>query len=417
MASSLDILAILSDKDNYDRFSPFIKEHLVGVEAYTIIKDMGDFLKKHDEMTWKTFAPYFFMVKHPMFKPDKVEIYKEIFDSLETHTPNEDLVEELTEHFISKDYATKIGEAALSIVEGKGGYTMDSVHHLVEEYEVELDKAGDIDSFLVTDDADEILKATSSTNGLKFRLPELREALGPIRKGHFLVFTSYSGAGKTTMLASESVELAQQIEEGKYLLYFNNEEDGNAVRKRIQQSATGFTSKDMEDNPAGFISAWNAHPAKGRILVYDRGEMYTRDMERVIKRYPPGLIIIDQLWKCHRAGNASENEVTKLSMVFNWGREMAKRHCPVITVHQADSSAHGQLWIEANQMYMSKVGLQGEMDAIITLGRSLDPGFENIRGLYTPKNKLTGKETFKAHVELDAERAVYNSLGTTGRIM
>lgn len=417
MASSLDILAILSDKDNYDRFSPFIKEHLVGVEAYTIIKDMGDFLKKHDEMTWKTFAPYFFMVKHPMFKPDKVEIYKEIFDSLETHTPNEDLVEELTEHFISKDYATKIGEAALSIVEGKGGYDMDSVHHLVDEYEVELDKAGDIDSFLVTDDAAEILKATSSSNGLSFRLPELQETIGRIRKGHFIVISAYVGAGKTTLLASEAVELASQMEEGKHLLWFNNEEDGNAVRKRIQQSATGFTSKDMEDNPTGFISAWNAHPAKGRILVYDRGEMYTRDMERVIKRYPPGLIIIDQLWKCHRAGNATENEVTKLSMVFNWGREMAKRHCPVITVHQADSSAHGQLWIEANQMYMSKVGLQGEMDAIITLGRSLDPGFENIRGLYTPKNKLTGKETFKAHVELDAERAVYNSLGTSGRIM
>ena len=76
------------------------------------------------------------------------------------------------------------------------------------------------------------------------------------------------------------------------------------------------------------------------------------------------------------------------SQPANWGREIAKAYAPVITVHQADGTAEGVQWIDMSQLYMSKTGIQGEADAIITIGRQPDKG--NARFMYIPKNKMTG---------------------------
>ena len=75
-------------------------------------------------------------------------------------------------------------------------------------------------------------------------------------------------------------------------------------------------------------------------------------------------------------------------MIFNWARELAKKYAPVITVHQADGSAEGVKWIDMSKLYGSKTGVQGEADAIITIGRLPEEG--NKRYLYVPKNKLDG---------------------------
>lgn len=111
-------------------------------------------------------------------------------------------------------------------------------------------------------------------------------------------------------------------------------------------------------------------------------------MEAILKKYKAGLIIFDQLWKIHGFDESSGNEVTRQTMLFNWGRELSKKHAPVIAVHQADGSAEGMRWIDMSRLYGSKTGIQGEADAIITVGR--DPATGDSRYLYVPKNKLKG---------------------------
>ena len=41
-------------------------------------------------------------------------------------------------------------------------------------------------------------------------------------------------------------------------------------------------------------------------------------------------------------------------------------------------------------MHGSQTDIQGEADAIIALGRTHEPGFEQSRFIYIPKNKLAG---------------------------
>jgi len=409
MTSSLDVLSILANKEHYERFSPFIQEHLVGPESWVIIKDMGAYFEKHTNFTWATFATFFLMVKHPMYKPDKVDTFRTIFEALDNHEPDEDLLDELTEHFISKDYATKVGEAALSIVEGNDSYGMEDITSLMSEFDLELDRAQEMESFFVEEDDDLLMEEFERKGGLKWKLSALDEAVGNILKGDFIMFAAGVGAGKTTMLVNEACHMADQLPDDEYVVWFLNEERGQKLRSRISQSATGMTKQEIIDDPAKFMALWKGSNARNKIKIYDRGLMFTNDMERVLKKYKAGLIIVDQLWKCKMPGKSSEGEVTRVGLVFNWGREMAKIHAPLITVHQADATAVGQMWIEQNQLHMSKIGVQGEMDAIITLGRSLDPSMATTRGLYTPKNKISGNETFRSYVTLDAERATYTT--------
>ena len=116
--------------------------------------------------------------------------------------------------------------------------------------------------------------------------------------------------------------------------------------------------------------------------------MSVYDVETLVEKYDVGLLIFDQLWKVHGFEKDAGNEVTRQTMIFNWAREMAKKIAPVITVHQADGSAEGQKWIDMGQLYGSKTGVQGEADAIITIGRLPEEGDK--RYLYIPKNKLDG---------------------------
>lgn len=413
MIGNLDILSILTDKESYTRFSPFIKEHLVGKESWVIIGDLGEWYEKHEQVDWEKFAPWFFIVRHPMYNREKVAVFDTVFDKLKEHEIEEALKEQLVEHFIAKDYAMKIAETGLAITEGSASYKMGDISELYSEYETELDLAADLETFLVTDEA--ILEEDDpSKAGLTWRLEELNEAVGPIKKGNFLMVGAYVGAGKTAMLVSEATHMAPQLKEDEYILWFNNEEDGGAVRKRIQSAVTGFTKEMKLRDPDKFQEAWNDSDVRGKIKIIDKGAMFTNDMEAYMKKYTPGLIIIDQLWKVHGFTRTTDNEVTRVSLMFNWGREIAKKYCPVITVHQADGSAHGQEWIEVNQLYNSKVAVQGEMDVIMTLGRSLDAGMEDVRGLYTPKNKLTGKEDYKAHVILNKDLSLFESPSSGG---
>ena len=220
MISSLDILHIISDKECYERFVPHIKEHLVGKEAWTIIQDLQEYFEKHEELNWESFSQYFLLTKHSIFQPAKAQVYKDIFEKLGDYEPDEALEEDLISHFIEKDYATKIAETSLAIIEGSADYEMDDIEKLIGDFDKEVDRSADIEDSVVVDDALEILKSTSKKTGLHWRLPELNEALGKINKGDFLVIAAYSGTGKTTMLASEVWGMAQQLPEDEYVLWF-----------------------------------------------------------------------------------------------------------------------------------------------------------------------------------------------------
>jgi replicative DNA helicase len=388
----LDILNLFKDKSLYTRFSRFINKASVSKETYTILEDLAVYYETEEELDWVKFAAWFFLVQHSTMKIETTEIYKRIFDRADA-LYGVVIDPKIIEAFIARSYADKVVEVSSSVAEGGLTHTLDEVDGILSAYRDEVGKAGKLEDMFVTHDIHVLSDALSTAKGYKWRLAELNAACGSLRIGDFIIISARPDSGKTTMLASEATFMAPQMEADKHVLWFNNEEMGEKVQYRIMQSALGITREEFEAKKTYYYEKYaDAVGRVDRIKVLDNALLHKADIEEILRNYKAGLIIIDQLWKVKGFEKEATTEVDRQTRMFAWARSLAKIHCPVVTVHQADGSAEGQLWIEMNQLYGSKTGIQGEADAIITLGRSHESGYENIRGLYVPKNKMVGDD-------------------------
>lgn len=390
--NDIEILKVFSKRGTWERYSSYVKEHNVTKETFVILKCIDEYYTSDTtrlEIEWETFSTWFKVVKNSGMKPETIELYQKIFENIKTSTDTsvtEDIIAALT----TKDYLTRIADIALRGAEGTAKTTIEDIIALTDEYEASSSSISGED-FIINDDIHGLIEHVSGGNGLDWRLEELNVSLGPLRKGDFITITARPDSGKTTMLAAESSFMAPQLTNEQCVLWFNNEEEGRKVKFRIIQAAIGWTTKDILANPIKAYAEYEktvGHLKK--ILVYDRPSFSVRDVTAVLKDYNPGLIIFDQLRKVKGFEKEGGNDVGRLQLLFQQAREWAKEYAPVINVHQARGDAEGQRWIELNQMHGSQTDIQGEVDAIIALGRTHEPGLEYSRFIYTPKNKLSG---------------------------
>ena len=81
----IELIAILSNKDDYYRFKPFIKDYTIPKETRTIINDFDEYYKNNPSITnidIGKFSTWFLVLKHSTLKPTQAEIYQEIFKNV-----------------------------------------------------------------------------------------------------------------------------------------------------------------------------------------------------------------------------------------------------------------------------------------------------------------------------------------------
>lgn len=389
----IDLLLVLKNKERYTKYSRFIKPGAVGEEVWNILQAMGDWFKHNTiatEVVWKHFNAWFCLVRHAKMDKAKLTVYKDLIERLETSAdPDEDDIKPLLEGLITRDYAAQIAEKALKIADGDFTISLPSIVDLVEQRNSAIGKVDSVDRHILVPSLAGL--ASVSAPGLRWRLECLNLSLGDLRLGDLVVVGTRPDTGKTTLLAAEATYMAPQLPPEKCVLWVNNEEEGNKVFRRIIQSTLGITSAKLESNfPQALEDYKKAVGRNDKIVMLNKADVHIRDVEHLVKKYDVGLVIFDQLWKVHGFDTEAGNEVTRQTMLFNWARELAKKIAPVITVHQADGSAEGVKWIDMSKLYGSKTGIQGEADAIVTIGRLPDEG--NKRFVFVPKNKLPGKD-------------------------
>ena len=391
---SLNLLKSLSERDKYDRFHKYVDKFVISSEHSTILNDMGEWFESFptiEEIDWEEFSSWFKIVKHPSFKSDKLAVYDAVLTRLTTMEGNSELAEEIIESLIVQEYGAKIADVSQRIAEGDTEAHIDDIDDLIHAYTTESKKAAEKDSCFVTDDLHEVLESLKKGSGLRWSLDALNKSCGELRLGDFIIFASRPDGGKTSFLASQATHMLPQMEDDQVVLWFNNEEGGKKIRGRIISSALGLTTEDMLANPDDTADLYIEYLDGKKIIIFDKATLHVRDIAKVLTKHKVGLIIIDQLRKVHGFEKAG-NEVMKLQMLYQQGREWAKEYAPLITVHQADGTAEGQKWIEMNQLHGSKTDIQGEADAIITLGRVPADESPNARYLYIPKNKMSGED-------------------------
>lgn len=351
-------------------------------ELRLVYEALAQFMAKHGRDTNPEELEVFFLSLHPAMEPVKKEFYHAIFENLQATDVSSAVVEDLLGALSRRDGLLQLAVSAYEAAEGRGDAL--AVAKAASDLSQENIHSSDALTF-VTDDLEQLYEKAVKENGLRWRLKSLNQALGSLRKGDFGFVFARPETGKTTFLASECSYMAGQA--SSPVLWFNNEEQGEKVMLRCYQAALGLPLEQL------FSSMGKARKSyfdvtKGNLKLVDEARLDRRAVEAACETIKPALIVFDQIDKI--VGFKADRDDLVLGAVYQWARELAKTYCPVIGVCQADGTAEGVKWLTMAHVANAKTSKQAEADWILGIGRSNDPGYEQVRHFNVSKNKLIG---------------------------
>jgi len=277
--------------------------------------------------------------------------------------------------------AGELAKVALDVEDGSA-----NIEDLMQKVnQLEQEEVTDIEATSVNMDLLDLHHSQIATPGLRWRLDWLNKSLGSLRKGDFGFVFARPETGKTTFLASEMTHMITQTDGD--ILWFNNEEQGRKVAVRCYQAMFGVTNKELFDNKEEHYASYK-DTIGNRLKIYDfEDSSSTNSIENILKATDPALIIFDQIDKIR--GFKMDRHDLQLKALYQWAREIAKTHAPVIAVSQAGGTGENKLWLTMDDVDSSKTAKQGEADWILGIGKESD-NTSNMRFLNISKNKLLG---------------------------
>ena len=277
--------------------------------------------------------------------------------------------------------AGELAKVALDVEDGSA-----KIEDLMQKVnQLEQEEVTDVEATSVNMDLLDLHHSQIATPGLRWRLDWLNKSLGSLRKGDFGFVFARPETGKTTFLASEMTHMITQTDGD--ILWFNNEEQGRKVAVRCYQAMFGVTNKELFDNKEEHYASYK-DTIGNRLKIYDyEDSSSTHSIENILKNTNPALIIFDQIDKIR--GFKMDRHDLQLKALYQWAREIAKMHAPVIAVSQAGGTGENKLWLTMDDVDSSKTAKQGEADWILGIGKESD-NTSNMRFLNISKNKLLG---------------------------
>lgn len=383
MLPEIALLKYLLNYDNYVKYFKYIEINKNNYkELYIIYNVLPKFFKQYPrDASVDEFSAYFYGY-YPRLKAEELAAYQAIFAQAATSTVSNDVASDLFQQAHDRAVALDIAQKSIAFSEGK--VDRHTYVQAFDDFDVQGDSIGSPDTF-VTDDLAELKHETYTKSGLRWRLPTLNRSLGSLRLGDFGFVFARPETGKTTFLASEVTFMAKQAE--RPIIWFNNEEQGRKVKLRCFQATLGVTLDSLfsrvSENQARYMEETG-----GRILLHDSASMFRAEVEGVIQRVEPALIIFDQIDKIR--GFDADRQDLVMGSIYQWARGLAKTYAPVIGVCQADNSGENVKWLSMSNVAEAKTAKQSEADWILGIGRLYADEFANIRHFYLSKNKLIG---------------------------
>src|SRR5690606_26278160 len=257
--------------------------------------------------------------------------------------------------------------------------------------------------------------------GHRLRCPapcDLRWVRGARGPGDFGCIAMRPDAGKATLLTSELTFMAPQCPDGRPVFWFNNEGPGRRIVGRLWQSALDATFEDLAHmRTKGELRSAYASAVGGsdRVKVLDIHDAHSSEIEDIIRKHRPYIIVLDMIDNIRFAGvanNGGQRTDQLLEAMYQWARVLGVKYdCIVLCTSQISAEGEGLTRPLMSMLKDSKTGKQGAVDFLLMGGKSNDPLMANSRWINLPKNKLarTGKpgDPYGYEVILDTHRGRY----------
>jgi replicative DNA helicase len=433
MALDITALRMLKYRDRWEKLARSVPPGSLQPLPASLLEDFGVFFREFPDaqrIEHGPFLTWFTGFRHPTMKDDSIKLYSAIIDKAMVDVSPE-IEAGLMERLVAAGAAASITTLLEKWNSGDEINLYLSLRNEVEKFEAQVQRK--VRNPQVLDAIEDLLKEEELDVGLHWRLPCLNRHVKPLRGGDFVIIAARPDKGKTTFCAAELTCMAAQLDEvypgeNRSILWFNNEGPGNKIVKRVFQAALNATTEDLirlSSLPADpefakyrtqvrqqYAAALGGRP--GALRIFDIHDMWSHDVEDIIKQHNPGLIVFDMLDNIKFGGETSNNGQRTdqlLEAMYQWGRLIGVKYdCPVIATSQISADGDGEAFPTMPKLKDSKTGKQGAADLIITLGALNDPMLEMSRYIGTTKNKLvrTGKKNNpQQEVHFDSQRARY----------
>lgn len=387
----LNLLKTFSKKEVLEKYFPLIKKHTVLGETWSFLEDYKKYFSQYperDEINFETFAVWF-AGAHASFKEDKMAYHLKIIENISK--ADEDACNELLQHYSRLDVAVRVRDTAEKYINGAVPDLTLAVSEILAEHtrseSAFSDEVSESDLFIPTS-AEHLVSALVGKNaGYKWSLDLLNKSLGPIHLGDFGCIMARPNGGKTTLVVQETLNFLLQMEDGAKALVFNNEEKGEKLQAYAYKNLLKQPLAKIALSAGKATKDFEAKLGTRKFYVDDRSNTVWQ-IERVLERVKPKIIVFNLLCKVQGSARKDSSELEALTKLYRWGRDIAKRYnAIVIACHQADTSAEGEKYMTQQQLFGSKTELQGEFDFHIAIGKTVDASSATTRYLSTCKNK------------------------------
>lgn len=324
----------------------------------------------------------FFYASYP--EADHV-LYETLFKQLREFSVTPDVGLDIVNKTLERKHALKLSELAFQVA--SGFKTQEELSTFLQATP-SSPKQSNILLPEVTNDLEDLLSNHVYDTGLRWRLDCLNKSLGSLRKGDFGFIFARPETGKTTFLASEITNfLTLGSQKQLPLIWLNNEEDGWKVMLRVYCAFFGVASDVILSNVKRFRDLFR-EAVGDNFRLFDSALISRMDVERIVEKLNPALVVYDQIDKIK--GFQNDREDLRLGSIYQWARELAKGRHAAIGVCQADGTAEGVRYLTMEHVANAKTAKQAEADFILGIGRTNDPATATARFLTVIKNKLLG---------------------------
>ena len=383
------ILKSMLDYNYYNKYFNIISQiRDLEKEYISILRSIQEYYNKYPdkkEITVDEIETYY-KTKNP-FKKD--EIANTIFNDLKkVEINNEELIKDSLNKLAERYIAYRISLLAEEGMTGTSEGVIPEIEKQIANYYSLLEEITQEDQNIVDESLSELLQEDKDS-GLKWRCTFLQETFGGVKPGTLIHFFAYSEVGKTTLGISEATYQARQLKgTDEKILYLGNEEPLKRTKLRAYCALCGTNKIGLDKNVEKAEKFWKENG--GNNLVFLDNVITINMVEAYMEKFKPRIVWIDQGPKVNPT-HKIDSRVERLQVLYNQYRKLAKKHqCAIITLGQADKDAEKRKWLSATNVDGSKVGLQGECDGLVGIGKIMDPEHEHIRYLSICKNKLTG---------------------------
>ena len=379
------LLGLFLRYDFWESNNLLIGEDYFEAESKKIYKVISDAHNKYKRDLTLPEVEALLWANNPLLTASQKSMYMKL---LETIKPviGEEIAEEVLRASFREHMGQTVAQIGMSLIDGQE-VDLSTLRDLVDKYEGGFIPDRELE--VLSSEFEDIMDYNNDKLPWTFNIASLGNMVPGVGPGNFGIVFALVESGKSAFGISLCFGPDGFAEQGAKVLYIANEEPAEATRFRAVMSHTGFDEQRLLTNKHAASDMWRR--IKDKVMFHETTEI--RQLEALVKKYRPDIVVIDQMDKLNINGQFARDDL-KLSEIYRRGREIAKKNeCSVIAVTQADASADGRTSLRFTQMSGSKIGKPAEADYIIGLGKeATDNGQDNfLRYLTVSKNKVGGR--------------------------